>query len=428
MTQVSVRSSWRRAGPPRGRFVGAMTLIALLLAGFVAAQGAILSPQAIVVNPSPAFGLSVWLDKDPAGGGSPSYAIGEPILISVRPAVDSYVYLFSLSAGGEITQVLPNRFDAAGANHFIRGGTVRTFPPVGARYTFNVAPPNGLAKVIAVASLRPLDVSTLASFTSEGDFATSALGEADFARALSIIVTPVPNADWVTATALYYVGEPPISPSYGTMQIDTNPSRAEIFIDGNFVGSAPMTYQALPGVYLVEARGAGRTASQRVSVFADRTTDVFLTLVPVVREGTASFTSSPSGADVYVDGRRIGTTPLANVTLTEGSYQVEFRRAAYQIERRTLTIRANQETRMSVTMHLLLGDLEVTGNVAGARVFLDGREVGMIPSGNGRLVLRDIADGTHQITLVAPGYRTATHDVRVRGGATVSVTLRQSPL
>jgi glutaredoxin-related protein len=395
-----------------------------LLAGLVAAQGAILSPQAIVVNPSPAFGLQVWLDKDPTGAGTPSYAVGEGILISVRPAVDSYVYLFSLSAAGEVTQVLPNRYDASGGNHFVRANTVRTFPPIGARYTFNVAPPNGLAKVFAVASLRPLDTSTLASFRGEGDFATSNLGESGFARALSIVVSPVPNAEWVSATALYFVGTPPTLPVYGSIAIDTTPTRAEIFVDGNFVGFSPLTYQALPGVYGIEARGAARSASQRVSVVAGRTTDVQLTLQPILREGSASFTSTPTGAQVYLEGRLIGTTPINLYTLIEGTYHVEVQAPGYQTDRRTITVAANAVTRSNVTLVPLLGAIDLTANVGGARVFLNGRDVGVIPSGSGRLLLRDLSDGLYEITLVAPGYRTVLRDVRVTPGQTIAVNLR----
>jgi len=230
----------------------AIVVTALSFFAAAIAQGPVLSPRSIVVNPIPGFEVDVWLDKDQSGRDAPAYRVGESLRISVRPSVDAYVYLFSLAADGEVVQVLPNRYDADGSNNYVRGGTVRTFPPSGARYTFNVAPPQGLAKVIAVASRRPLDVSTLATFRSERDFATSNIGEDAFARALRIIVTPIPSTDWVSATALYYVGSRPQVGAYGTLRVDSDPRRGEVYVDRTFVGYTPLDYDLRPGTYDVE--------------------------------------------------------------------------------------------------------------------------------------------------------------------------------
>src|SRR5690606_42120690 len=83
-------------------------LSALLLLSFASAQ-IVVSPQAIVVNPRPSFGVDVWLDRDTSGDSTPSYQIGEEIRISVRPAETSFVYQFDVKSTGEITQIFPNR-------------------------------------------------------------------------------------------------------------------------------------------------------------------------------------------------------------------------------------------------------------------------------------------------------------------------------
>jgi hypothetical protein len=399
--------------------------VALAVAGSAFAQDVVLSPRSIVVNPVPGFGLDVWVDKDPSGQATPTYEIGDPIRISVRSAQDAYIYLFSIAADGEVVQILPNRFDAGGADNFVRANATRTFPPQGARYTFNVEAPGGLAKVIAVASRRPLDVSTLATFRSENDFATSNIGEEGFARALRIIVTPVPQSDWVSATALYYVGSRPNVGAYGTLQVDSDPRRGEVYVDRVFAGYTPLSYGLRPGTYDVEVVAGGRSASERVQIRPDRVSEVFLSLRPVVRQGTAIFTSAPSGAEVYVDGRFIGTTPTARATFDEGSYQAEFRRSGYLNERVSFEVRADRETRVNAPLRALTGTLELTANVGGARVFVDGREVGVIASGSGRLTVRDLSDGVHEVALVAPGYRTLVQEVRVRAGESVALNLRQ---
>jgi hypothetical protein len=338
----------------RARFAqrSLLALAALLLAGLVAAQGIVFSPRSIIVNPTPTFNVQVWLDKDPTGLATPSYAVGEAVRISVRPSEDAYIYLYSIGADGEVVQILPNRFDAEGANNFVRAGNVRSFPPNDARYAFNVAPPQGLAKVMVVASRTPLNVSTLLSFRASSQFASGLLGEEGLASALSIIINPIPSRDWVSSTALYYVGNVPVQAAFGMLSVTSEPVGGEVYVDRNFVGYTPLTTWLRPGSYDVEVVAAGRSEAQRVNVRPDRTSELFFALRPRV------------------------------------------------------------------------GAVELRANIGFARVFLNGSEVGVIPSGSGRLTLPDLEPGLHEVVLLAPGYRAWIREVTVRAGDTNVVDVR----
>lgn len=414
----------------RNRTRSAFVLVSVLLlsafVGLAQAQQVVISPHSIVVNPLPSFEMSVWVDKDTSGQGSPSYAVGESIRVSVRPSEDAYVYLFSIGADGYVTQILPNDFDNDGRNAFVRANTTRTFPPANARYTFNVDAPTGLAKVIAVASRRALNTETLARFRS-GDFlATSNIGEEGFAGALRIIVSPLPQTDWVTATAHYYVGSRPSLGAYGRLAVSSEPRGAEVYVDRSFVGYTPLNYGLRPGTYDVEIVGNGGRHQERVRVTADRTTDVFASLRPAVRTGTATFTSQPSGAEVYVGGSYVGTTPTAAVGFDVGSYEAEFVRAGYTTERVRFDVRADRDTRVSAQMRGQRGSLEILANVGGARVFINGSEVGTIANGTGRFIARDLEAGSYEVLLVAPGYRSVIQEVQVGVGQSATVTMRQT--
>jgi hypothetical protein len=161
-----------------------------------------ISPQSIIVNPVPAS-LSVNVSVDRAGN-NPVYNIGDSIRVNVRVSDDAYVYLFSVHADGQIDQILPNRL--SGGSQFLRAGESRSFPPAGGAYTLSVGGPSGQDKVLAVASKRQLDTSEIASFRGNQPFATSSIqGQDNLARALSIVVQPVPASDWVTDVAYFQV-------------------------------------------------------------------------------------------------------------------------------------------------------------------------------------------------------------------------------
>jgi hypothetical protein len=396
----------------------------LLFASAASAQ-IVVSPQAIVVNPRPSFGVDVWLDRDPTGEGAPSYQVGEEVRISVRPAEDSYVYVFDVKPNGEITQIFPNRFDD---DNFVRGGSTVTLPPPRARYVFNIAPPRGLSKVIAVASRSPLDTRQLARFDDEDDlFAHSSIGEEGFVQGFRIIVNPIPQEDWVTDTALYYVGDRPPQAAYGTLQLRSNPSGAEVYVDGSFVGYTPVSFGTRPGRHDVRFVLAGyEEFTTSVNVSPGRTEPVTANLRQRVRAGSASFTSSPSGADVYVDGRYVGTTPTGSIRFEPGQYEATFELPGYESQVIGFRVSEGRDTVVDVTMRGTSSVVVIQANVGGATVFLDGSYAGNIPSGSGRLELRDVQPGRHEIVVIAPRYSTYVTTFTLEPGRTVELNVRQS--
>lgn len=183
--------------------LGSLTLA--LSSAFATPQ---ISPQSIIVNPVPTD-LSVNVSVDRAGS-NPVYNIGDSIRVSVNVSDNAYVYLFSIHSDGQIDQILPNRL--SGGSQFLRAGETRSFPPAGGAYTLSVDGPSGQDKVLAVASKRQLDTSEIASFKGNQPFATSSIqGQDNLARALSIVVQPVPASDWVTAVTYFQV-----QPQYGS--------------------------------------------------------------------------------------------------------------------------------------------------------------------------------------------------------------------
>jgi Domain of unknown function (DUF4384) len=186
--------------------ITAMSTLALVLSSAFATPQ--ISPQSIIVNPVPAS-LSVNVSVDRAGS-NPVYNIGDSIRVNVRVSDDAYVYLFSVHADGQIDQILPNRL--SGGSQFLRANETRSFPPAGGAYTLSVDGPSGQDKVLAVASKRQLDTSEIASFRGNQAFATSSIqGQDNLARALSIVVQPVPASDWVTDVTYFQV-----QPRYAT--------------------------------------------------------------------------------------------------------------------------------------------------------------------------------------------------------------------
>jgi len=385
--------------------------------GFAAPQ---LSPQGIIVNPVPSdLTVRTWVDKDPNKTGNPAYQPGENIRISVQVNQDAYVYLFSVKSNGDIGPILPNAFDR---DNLIRANEVRTFPPASARYNFTVDLPEGQDRVLAVASKRPLSIDQVVDIQSGR---SRVQGADNLARALSIIVTPVPDQDWVSNVAFFIVGRAtPPPPATGNLNISSNPQGAQVTVNGRAVGNTPLNLSLQPGRYDIELRlGGYETFRTSVNVNAGQTTPLNVNLSSTAPQtGLLQVSSSPQGAQVTLNGRAVGNTPL-NLSVQPGSYNLEVRLGGYETYRTTVNVGAGQTVQVNANLvtERRTGDLVITSIPDNADVYVNGQRAGVTP-------LRvSLNEGSYDIRIAKDGYSEYRASVQVRRGDTTRVEARLLP-
>lgn len=381
-----------------------------------------ITPQGIIVNPVPTdLKVKVWVDKDPAKGGQVVYQVGEPIYIYVNVNQDAYIYLFNINADGEINPILPNAYER---DNFLRAGETRRYPPEGGRYRYTVTGPEGRDIVLAVASKRPLSLGQILDVERNQ---VRVRGAESLARALSIVVEPLPDRDWVTDAAFYFVGRAALSPSppaLATLEADSSPRGAELVLDGRSVGRTPVTLQVNPGRHEVELRLPGyQTFKATVNPKPAERVRLFAQLVPEARTGFLYVNSTPQGAEVYVSGQLRGRTPIS-LSLPEGSYPVELRLADYEPYRATLKVEQGRETRLEVRLTPLVrtGTLSLDSRPQGAEVYVDGALVGRTP------LSLSLPEGRHEVRLLLAGYSEYRAQVEVRRNETTQLFAQLVPV
>jgi hypothetical protein len=220
-------------------------------------------------------------------------------------------------------------------------------------------------------------------------------------------------ASSTAATAAAGASSAAATPEAGRLEIETQPAGARILLDGKPAGESPLTLDAVPAgrhtVTFVTASGAvkrtvrieaGRTARLDVPIFSGwvgifapfvvevaeagkvigTTEESRLMLSPGRHELTLtnrelgyrsvqsvdiepgevrSLTLDPRGAvnvnakpwaEVWVDGRKAGDTPLANLQLPLGTRELVLRHPQYGERRVTVTVKGNTPTALSIDM------------------------------------------------------------------------------
>jgi len=133
---------------------------------------------------------------------------------------------------------------------------------------------------------------------------------------------------------------------------------------------------------------------------------VLLLLLPVAASaaflGNISISSTPSGANVYVDSVSNGTTLSTGLNVPNmpiGNHTVLLNMSGYQDYSTTVIIIGNDTVPVSISLAPALGSLSFSSDPSGATVYIDSTYKGVTP-----LTVTDIQYGTRVTLLKLSGY------------------------
>ncbi|GAB1348181.1 hypothetical protein MASR1M107_03920 [Ignavibacteriales bacterium] len=136
--------------------------------------------------------------------------------------------------------------------------------------------------------------------------------------------------------------------------------------------------------------------------------------------GKVFITSTPTLADIYVNGSSSGKKTGDTLSLSAGTYSITLKKTLYKDTTFSVTVLANQTVSKSVA--LTEASFTVTSTPAGAKVYLNGVNTGTVTPAGIRLAL-----GTNTITLSLGGYKDTTFTVPA-DSATKSVAITLTAL
>ena len=123
-----------------------------------------------------------------------------------------------------------------------------------------------------------------------------------------------------------------------------------LYVDKKAVGNSPWSGSLKEGMHLLEARKSGYRSQQKtIQLAQQQKLDVtFGELVAI--QGNLSVNYKPFGADVYVDGKKLGQSPRVFNGLLVGNHLVEVRKDGYATDRKTVTISEGQTASITGTL------------------------------------------------------------------------------
>jgi len=197
----------------------------------------------------------------------------------------------------------------------------------------------------------------------------------------------------------------------GWIIITSEPSGAEVYLNDQRVGKTPYQAKQTPGKINLRLQYPLYYEHQEQFELGEGAT-VTLPIVNLKpRFGYWQATSTPTGAEVFLDGKRIGVTPLSKGQISSGNHELVLRKSMYHEYKENFKIADGDEKNFSIPLKEAFGTLAITSDPSGATVYVDGREVGKTPYEN-----KMITSGAYDVRLTMDLFSDSREQVVVTDG------------
>jgi len=196
------------------------------------------------------------------------------------------------------------------------------------------------------------------------------------------------------------------------LQVDIQPAPDELSLDGTVpalrLGEG---FLALPGGYRLRATRDGyRPLDREIEISLATRQSVALTLDKL--PGYLSVeTPGVAGAEVLVSGAPAGNTPVSGLELAAGEHPIVIRARGYAEFSGSVTIEGlGRRQTLSATLIPASAPVTVESSTAGARLWVDGEELGALP------LVAELPAGPRALEIRAPGHKTWKDTIPVAAG------------
>ncbi len=209
-------------------------------------------------------------------------------------------------------------------------------------------------------------------------------------------------------------------PRWAEVTIRSEPTGAQVFAGADAVGTTPATLELLEGTHPLSVVLDGYKAWDG-SIAVEPNVPRELPLIELEdADARLSVNTIPRGANVQVDGRYRGQSPLTLDLAPDTDYEIGLSKAGYGTATRKVRLAAAARDSISVDLTARTGSVTVSVSPADATVYVDGSA-----RGQGSTTL-SLSSAPHRIEVRREGYETWTRTITPRPGypQTVAATLR----
>ena len=189
-----------------------------------------------------------------------------------------------------------------------------------------------------------------------------------------------------------------------TLRVDGD---ADIYVNEEYKGRGAWTGDLASGSYIVECSKEGhRPSRETLTVTSEMSSSVIRLQSPEPVYGVLSVVSNPGAAEVWMDGKNIGQTPLYLPQTLIGSHTLKLSKSGCADWTGNVTISEGQIAEVNATLQSGV-PVTFTSNAPDSQLYVDGALMG---SANETY---ELSIGTHNVVCKAPGKKNISKTINV---------------
>jgi len=197
----------------------------------------------------------------------------------------------------------------------------------------------------------------------------------------------------------------------GVIVIISDPSGAEIMLNGQKIGNTPFQGEVNAGNYQLELRKP--LYQPNISTFSiEEGKTQTLNLKFERRSGYLTITSSQPNSKVALDGKPLGLAPINKIEIESITHALRIEAELYHPYVEEFKLNDGEEKIINASLDPAFGTLQVTTDPdSGAEVFLDGRKVGKTPFRESK-----IPSGKYLLKVTRPMFNDIEEEITIADG------------
>jgi len=222
----------------------------------------------------------------------------------------------------------------------------------------------------------------------------------------------------VPGLGLHQVVDVQLVPRWADVQISTNPSGAAVIRDEKELGRTPLSLELLEGshdlVVILDGYKAWDTTIE-ARANEDQVLPV-INLEPANAQLTVN--TIPRTANVTVDGRYRGQSPVKLALSPDTDYRIGLSKAGYGSTERRVRLRSGVSESITVDLAARTGEVTIAALPDDARIYIDGRD-----RGSGTMTF-DLSSAPHELEVRKDGYQSFRREITPRPGYPQTIQVR----
>jgi formylglycine-generating enzyme required for sulfatase activity len=208
-----------------------------------------------------------------------------------------------------------------------------------------------------------------------------------------------------------------LQPAWAVVSVATTPGNADVLVDGVIVAQTPSDIEILQGRREIgfELTGFKPISFIRTVAAGEDFNIQDIQLEPV--NGTITIGSQPTGANVLVGSKFLGTTPLTLELASETGHQLQLSKNGYVTADQVFKLAPDEKRALNISLEAEYGVVYLSVKPAGASLTINGKQS---DRDSGRLRLQTISN---TLKLSKPGYVSQTINVTPRPGVSQNINL-----